>query len=85
MKRSFVQPLLILPVLLLPLLSPAQQFIGLNTTEYAAIQHMATNPAYVNFSENGTEVLLFRQTAWQALMLMISKRSSSTRGSTGRQ
>lgn len=37
----------------------AQQFIGLNTTAYAAIHHMPTNPAWVNNSANGTEIMLF--------------------------
>ncbi len=37
----------------------AQQFIGLNTTKYAAIQHMATNPAWVNNADRGMEIMPF--------------------------
>ena len=39
--------------------STAQQFIGLNTTKYAAIQHMATNPAWVNNAGSGMEIMPF--------------------------
>lgn len=37
----------------------AQQFIGLNTTAYAAIQHMPTNPAWVNNAADGMEIMPF--------------------------
>lgn len=39
--------------------SNAQQFIGLNTTSYSAIQHMASNPAWVTSSANGMEIMPF--------------------------
>lgn len=52
-------PFLIASALYTPIHSSAQQFIGLNTTDYSAIQHMATNPAWVNNSENGVEAMLF--------------------------
>lgn len=39
--------------------SNAQQFVGLNTRHFAAVNHMITNPAWVNNSENGLEVMLF--------------------------
>lgn len=45
--------------LLLPVLGFAQQFIGLNNTEYAAIQLMPTNPAWVANAKSGTELMLF--------------------------
>lgn len=50
---------LILCAMLLPAVATAQQFIGLNTTKYSAIQHMATNPAWVAAADNGTEIMLF--------------------------
>jgi len=59
MKDLRKELLLIIPSLLVPLFSVAQQFIGLNTRDYSAIHHMATNPAWVNASENGMEIMLF--------------------------
>ena len=52
-------PFLIASTLYTSIHSSAQQFIGLNTTDYSAIQHMTTNPAWVNNSENGVEAMLF--------------------------
>jgi len=57
-KFPFIS-LLIIPILLSSSKGVAQQFIGLNTTEFAAIQHMSTNPAWVNTSENGMELMMF--------------------------
>ncbi len=54
---------LVIILLLSPFITIAQQFIGLNTTDYSAISHMATNPAWVNTSENGMEVMLFSANA----------------------
>ncbi|MCB0700278.1 MAG: hypothetical protein H6551_04165 [Chitinophagales bacterium] len=55
-KTSLLTPIILL---LINQHGLAQQFIGLNTTKYAGIQHMATNPAWVNTCDKGTEVMLF--------------------------
>lgn len=41
----------------------AQQFVGLNTNGYAAIQHMPVNPAWVNNAADGTEIMPFSVSA----------------------
>lgn len=41
------------------LTSYAQQFVGLNTTKYSAVQQLPFNPAWVNNSDNGIEVNIF--------------------------
>lgn len=49
--------------MLLAMRADAQQFIGLNTTKFSAIQHMATNPAWVAAASNGNELMLFSVSA----------------------
>lgn len=48
---------------LISLTSQAQQFIGISTRDYAAIQQMPTNPAWVAASSNGMEIMLFSASA----------------------
>lgn len=45
--------------ILLPAVCRAQQFIGLNTSTYAAINHVPANPAWVANAKSGTEIMLF--------------------------
>lgn len=46
-------------IVLLSNIAAAQQFIGLNATNYPTIQQMPYNPAWVNTSESGTEFHVF--------------------------
>ena|SRR5690606_528600 len=59
MKSYRVKLIYLIPLLILPLFTMAQQFVGLNTTDYSAINHMPTNPAWVNNADNGMELMLF--------------------------
>lgn len=59
--KRFLLPLI--TALFLPVLVNAQQFVGLNTTDYSAIQHMLTNPAWVANANNGMEIMGFSVSA----------------------
>lgn len=51
--------LVIWTVMLAPCFASAQQFVGLAAKEYAAIQQVPYNPAWVNSALTGTEIQLF--------------------------
>lgn len=58
MKKGLIS-IYIIPLLLINIYGSAQQFIGLNTTAYSSIQHMATNPAWVCSAGDGMEIMPF--------------------------
>lgn len=49
--------------MLLSITGNGQQFIGLNTRDYSAIQHLSTNPAWVAAASNGNELMIFSVSA----------------------
>lgn len=63
MRNSREKLLLTITVLAFTLNGHAQQFIGLNTTQYSAVQQIPYNPAWVNNSRNGLEISIFSANA----------------------
>ncbi len=59
MKKGFIRISVTTLLLHIAVNGFAQQFVGLNTTGYASIHHMPTNPAWVNNSANGMEIMPF--------------------------
>ncbi|WP_276133767.1 DUF5723 family protein [Polluticoccus soli] len=69
--------------ILVPYLAIAQQFVGLAAREYASIQQVPYNPAWVNGASTGTEVQLFGLSAMAGTNAYSITRKYLTSGGLG--